>query len=182
VAGGSARSRAAVHLLGVAEGDAYWVEESGPHSGATTCVRRAPVDGGEVETVVSEEGRQGAAIVDSMLVWTSHSMEAAQPRLKRAVKRASLDGTGAEVVADWLGADGHLLASRSGIYFQEKSRLWGLRGGRGEQRVLYERPHGIVAASAIGDEEYLATRLPGGVEVATRPLTWAARLRAMASP
>jgi hypothetical protein len=171
-----------VDLVGVADGQVYWVERLASRRGLTTLVRRAPASGGPPITLVREEGDQTAVLLEGDLVWTAHSAEAAQPHAFAAVKRSRLDGTTARVIGDWLGNRGTLLVGDGGAYFQEPSRLWRLGAGPGSQRVQHRESRSVAQASAVSDTEYLVLWHSGGRAIASRPLTWWARVRAAVSP
>ncbi len=89
------------------------------------------------------------------------------------------------MIGDWLDTKGRLLLSEGRAYFQEPQRLWRLGSrmgsGRDEQRVERLEPRTVLAASVLGDEEYLLLWRGRSHVIASRPLTLWARLRALAS-
>lgn len=179
ITGEASPAAAHVELLGIVRQNAYWLERSGVGRSASTVIRRAALPDGQPEAVVREQGRRSAVLTEDALLWTAPSLEAAAPSQSAAVKRRPFGESDAKVIADWLSPDGVLLASHGGVYVQERYRLWRLGGERGRQRVLFEGPGGVVTGRVLGDQQYLVMRSGRPVVVATRPLTWWARARAL---
>jgi len=176
IAGGTKSRPGGVSLVGAAGGYGYWVERRREEGAGSTVIRRVALPQGRPETLVRERGLQEAVLVEEALLWTAPSLEAVDEHLYAAVKRLPFDSSEPEAVADWLEADGELLACDGLGYFRERRRLWVLGDARGEQRVHSLGPPTGVKARVVGDEEYVLMRTGSGLAVASRPLTWWARV------
>jgi len=169
-------------LLGVIEGEVYWVQRDGSGSGLRTRVRRAPCEGGDAETVMEEPGKRQAALEGDLLVWTAPSLEAGAPDACASVKQLRIGESNPRAIADWLGPDARVLLSHGRAYAQDGNGLWRLGARSTDQRRLFSGPSGVTAVRAVGDREILAMWHQGGISIAERPLTWWARMKAAVKP
>jgi len=173
----SERIQAAAWLLGMSDDRVFWLEHCGRDETEATVVRACPVTGGKAQTLALEPGTQQAVLLREAVVWTADSQEAALPKSFSAVKRGPLIGGNPQVIADWLGRGALLMGSKGRAYVQDKGLLWSLGTRRWEQRTIHARSGDIVAAQAIGDDQYLILRDSRGWLLAKRPLTLWARIR-----
>jgi hypothetical protein len=115
-------------------------------------------------------------IAGDAILWTSASLEAPEQRSHSAVKRLFFRDSVPHAIADWLGSGGELQACEGVVYLRERTRSWRLGDARGEQRVVARAVPGVVRSQIVGDVEYAFVGTRAGLALATRPLTWRARL------
>ena len=178
VRGDRSASTAGCDLLGVVDGQAYWIERDSPGAGLQTRVLRAPCQGGDLDRVIEERGSRAAALQDDVLIWTAPSLDAGAIDSYASVKRLHIGHPQPEVIADWLEPGAGVLLSHGTAYAHDRNGLWRLGRRRGDQRRLFARPPRVIALSAVGDHEYLVMAGAEGSVVAQRPLTWWARIKA----
>ncbi len=171
-------------LLGIADGSVYWVERHGIEGspGAVTVIRRASLPGGKAETVLVEQRWRSVALADGALVWTTSSVEAAEPDQFSSVKRRPLDQGEVTTIGDWVAPRAAVLPSSRGLYVQDSYRLWRLGGRRCDQRALHEVPPAFSAGVIAAGEEYVVLGPSGHRRIAAIPLTTWGKLRRSLQP
>lgn len=175
VAGRAGGARA--ELVGISQGQLYWLERQRRRGRTFTVVMRGRLQGGETEVVAEEPGARSAVLLKGRLAWTAPSQEASSPDLFAAVKVRPLSGGEAKVVADWLSAGARLLASSDRLYAQDSECLWRIGNARGTQQIVYDRSYGSTSPTLVGADEYLVTQKGAETTLLARGVTWTAKLR-----
>lgn len=165
-----------VRLIQTAGECLYWLERRGGPAGRETLIQRMSLVDGRSGTLAREPGMRHAVIAGDAILWTTASLEAPAQRSYSAVMRLFFGDSVPHAIADWLGSSGELEASDGVVYFRERTRLWRLGDARGEQRASARAVPGAVGSQIVGDVEYTFVRTRPGLTLATRPLTWRARL------
>lgn len=174
-----AGAAAALELVGIAEGCAYWLERAEEGVTSSTAVRRMALPDGEIETIAREEGRRTAALGPDAVLWTGPSLEAASAGHLASVKRRPLAGADVEIVGDWLSADAAVMSAGERAYAQEETRVWALSADRRKQRVVWRAPRPIRGAAVAGGKQYLVIGSGGAATISARGLTWWGRVRSL---
>lgn len=167
-------------LLGVHEGRLYWLDTFGRSLGAGwSAIRSVSVDGGQVETVAVEGGRQAALLDESALYWTAPSEDAWAPLAYSCVRRTSLPHIAPVTLTDWLMGGGRLLLAGGQLHYAASDGVWAVPHHLGEPRQLNAAGGGSSLVAGSGGWVYQALSTEeGGSLLLRHPVTLAARLRA----
>jgi hypothetical protein len=112
-------------LLGGAGGRFHLLEVVGLEYGVGwSSLRSVPLDGGVVETLVRERGRQTGLLAGSTLYWTAFSQDAGEPMLVRSLWRGRLPQATPEALTDWLPPQGRLCQLGGRVYYGSGYEVW----------------------------------------------------------